>query len=154
MSSLVRLRAHVAGALARGLASGQDEAGFGLVESLISVGLAATGLMAVAGLMAAGAGLQMRSRDTGRAAMAAVQQMERLRILPAVDARVQLGGSLTGPLQNNYSAQVNVPPAGIVRLRWLVQQGPANSLQITVRAEPDIEKARTSDVVGLVWRPQ
>jgi hypothetical protein len=47
-----------------------------------------------------------------------------------------------------------VPPAGIVRLRWLVQQGPANSLQITVRAEPDIEKARTSDVVGLVWRPQ
>jgi hypothetical protein len=85
--------------------------------------------------------------------MAAVQQMELLRILPSVDPRVQLGGSLTAPLQN-YNTVVNVQPAGIVRLRWLVQQGPANSLQITVRAEPDIEHTRPSEVRGLVWRPQ
>ncbi len=127
------------------------EQGFGLVESLLSVGIAATGLLAVAGLLAAGANLQRSSRDGGRAGMAAMQQLEVLRALPRTDARVQIGGNLAANV-NNYNALVNVPPAGQVRVRWLVQAGPAGTLDISVRAEPVVPGARRSDVRTLLWR--
>lgn len=127
------------------------ERGFGLVESLVSVGIAATGLLAVAGLMAAGAGLQRNSRDGGRSGMAAMQQLEVLRMVPRTDARVQVGGNLTANV-NNYNGMVNVPPAGQVRVRWLVQAGPAGTLDITVRAEPLVAGARRSEVRSLLWR--
>ena len=144
----------VAGPIGRdhATAAGRAEDGFGLVESLMALGVAATGLLAVAGLMAAGATLQRRSRDGGQTGQAAVQQMERLRILPLNDARVQIGGSLTGN-QLNYTALVNVPPAGQVRVRWQVQAGPANSRAITVRAIPAVRGARISEVRNIVWRP-
>lgn len=128
-----------------------DERGFGLVESLMSVGIAAGGLLAVAGLLATGANLQRSSRDGGRAGMAAMQQLEVLRVLPRTDARVQVGGNLTAD-QNNYNGLVNVPPAGQVRVRWLVQAGPAGTLDITVRAEPLVAGARPSVVRSLLWR--
>ncbi len=128
-----------------------DERGFGLVESLMSVGIAAGGLLAVAGLLATGASLQRSSRDGGRAGMAAMQQLEVLRVLPRTDARVQVGGNLTAD-QNNYNGLVNVPPAGQVRVRWLVQAGPAGTLDITVRAEPLVAGARPSVVRSLLWR--
>lgn len=133
------------------------ERGFGLVESLLSVGIAAGGLLAVAGLLATGASLQRSSRDGGRAGMAAMQQLEVLRVLPRTDARVQTGaggapaGSLTANV-NNYNGLVNVPPAGQVRVRWLVQAGPAGTLDITVRAEPLVAGARPSVVRSLLWR--
>jgi hypothetical protein len=128
--------------------------GFGLVESVISLGIAATGLMAVAGLMAASAGMQMRSRETGRSGMAAVQQLERLRILPLTDARVQPspGGSLTSD-QPNYSAVVNLPPAGLVRVRWVVATTTFGALDVRVRAIPLDQKTRPSEVRSLLWRP-
>jgi Tfp pilus assembly protein PilV len=134
-----------------------DERGFGLVESLLSVGIAAGGLLAVAGLLATGASLQRTSRDGGRAGMAAMQQLEILRVLPRTDARVQTGaggaaaGSLTANV-NNYNGLVNVAPAGQVRVRWLVQQGPAGTLDITVRAEPVVVGGRPSVVRSLLWR--
>lgn len=133
------------------------ERGFGLVESLVSIGIAATGLMAVAGLLAAGAGLQRNSRDGGRAGMAAMQQLEVLRMLPRTDARVRTGaggapaGSLTANAAN-YNGLVNVPPTGQVRVRWRVQAGPAGTLDITVRAEPLVAGARRSEVRTLLWR--
>lgn len=127
------------------------ERGFGLVESLVSVGIAATGLMAVAGLLAVGAGLQRSSRDGGRAGMAAMQQLEVLRMLPRTDARVQVGGNLTANVIN-YNGLVNVPPTGQVRVRWLVQAGPAGALDLTVRAEPLVAGARRSEVRTLLWR--
>lgn len=117
----------------------------------MSVGIAATGLMAVAGLLAAGAGLQRNSRDGGRAGMAATQWVEVLRMLPRTDARVQTGGNLTADV-TNYNALVNVAPAGQIRVRWLVQAGPAGSLDITVRAEPLVAGARRSEVRTLLWR--
>ena len=133
------------------------ERGFGLAESLVSVGIAATGLLAVAGLMAAGAGMQRSSRDGGRSGMAAMQQLEILRMLPSSDARVQTapGGGIAGSLTANvanYNGLVNVPPAGQILVRWIVQQGPAGTLDITVRAEPAVPGARRSDVRSLLWR--
>ena len=132
-------------------ACSRDERGFGLVESVISVGIAGSGLLAVAGLLAAGASLQRNSRDGGRAGMAAMQQLEVLRMLPRTDVRVQVGGSLTANV-NNYNGLVNVAPAGQVRVRWLVQAGPAGTLDITVRAEPLVPGARRSEVRSLLWR--
>ena len=131
----------------------EDERGFGLVESIVSIGIAAGGLLAVAGLLAAGAGMQRNSRDGGRAGMAAMQQLEVLRMLPLTDPRVQTvpGGSLTANT-NNYNGLVNVAPAGQVRVRWRVQQGPAGTLDITVRAEPLVPGARASEVRSLLWR--
>ena len=128
-----------------------DERGFGLVESLMSLGVAAAGLLAVAGLLATGASLQSQSRDGGRSGMAATQQLEQLRILPRTDPRVQIGGSLVANV-NNYTALINVPPAGQVRVRWQVQAGPAGTLDITVRAIPAIQGARTSEARTLIWR--
>jgi hypothetical protein len=134
-----------------------DERGFGLVESVVSIGIAAGGLLAVAGLLAAGATMQRNSRDGGRSGMAAMQQLEVLRMLPRTDARVQTGaggaaaGSLTANVAN-YNGLVNVPPAGQVRVRWRVQQGPALTLDITVRAEPLVAGARASEVRSLLWR--
>ena len=128
-------------------APSEDERGFGLVESIVSIGIAASGLLAVAGLLAAGASMQRNSRDGGRAGMAAMQQLEVLRMLPRTDARVQTGaggaaaGSLTANVAN-YNGLVNVPPAGQVRVRWRVQAGPAGTLDITVRAEPLVAGAR------------
>jgi Tfp pilus assembly protein PilV len=131
----------------------EDERGFGLVESIVSIGIAAGGLLAVAGLLAAGASMQRNSRDGGRSGMAAMQQLEVLRMLPQTDPRVQTvpGGSLTANV-NNYNGMVNVPPAGQVRVRWRVQPGPAGTLDITVRAEPLVAGARASEVRSLLWR--
>jgi Tfp pilus assembly protein PilV len=130
----------------------KDEQGFGLIESVIAIGVAAVGLLAIAGLMAAGANLQQRSRDGGRSGMAAIQMLEQLRLLPRTDARVQIGGSLTADIAG-YTALVDVPPAGRIRVRWVVQAGPAGSRDITVRAIPAQPQARTSEVRSLVWRP-
>ena len=143
-------------------AQGGDERGFGLVESVMSMGIAAAGLLAVAGLMAAGAGLQRNSRDGGRAGMAAMQQLEQLRILPRTDARVQVGGSLTANVAN-YNTLVDAPPAGRLRVRWQVLAGPAGTVEIRVRTirvtaggGPEVAVAdgsRQSEVRSLVWRP-
>lgn len=128
-----------------------DARGFGLVESLMSLGIAAAGLLAVAGLMAAGANVQARSRDGGRAGLAAMQQLEQLRMLRRTDARVQVGGALTANIAN-YNVLVDAPPAGRLRVRWMVQPGPAGTLDITVRAIPDIPGARASEARSLLWR--
>jgi len=135
----------------------RGEQGFGLVESLLSVGIAAAGLLAVAGLLATGASLQRTSRDGGHAGMAAMQQLELLRVLPRNDPRVQpgAGGAPAGSLVanvNNYNALVNVPPAGQIRVRWVVQGGPAGTIDITVRAEPVVTGGRPSTARSLVWR--
>ena len=155
--TLARIRSFLIRRARRLRVPAHDERGFGLVESVISVGIAGSGLLAVAGLLAAGASMQRNSRDGGRAGMAAMQQLEVLRMLPRTDARVQPGaggaaaGSLTANVAN-YNGLVNVPPAGQVRVRWLVQAGPAGTLDISVRAEPLVAGARRSDVRSLLWR--
>lgn len=138
-----------------------EDRGFGLVESLISVGVAGTGLLAVAGLLATAASLQQKSRDGGHAGVAAMQQLEVLRILPRNDVRLTVGGNLFNNVAN-HTAIVNAAPAGQIRVRWLVQAGPAGSLDITVRAQPVIAgglqaerpdaSTRASQVRTLLWR--
>ena len=150
-------QAPAAAAMAHAADASRGEQGFGLVESLLSVGIASAGLLAVAGLLATGARLQRNSRDGGRAGMAAMQQLEVLRMLPTNDPRVQTagGGAPAGSLTANvanYNALLTVAPAGQTRVRWGVQRGPANTLDITVRAEPVVAGGRPSTVRSLVWR--
>lgn len=128
-----------------------DARGFSLLDSLVSLGVASTGMLAVAGLMATGSTVQQRSREGGRSGMAAIQVLEQLRLLPRTDARVQVGGSLTAPLPN-YSSTVTVPALGQLRVLWLVQPGPAGSLDITVRATPVVAGPRPSEARTLLWR--
>ena len=151
MPLLTKLRSRLCGPRGRQERLHHED-GFGLVESVMSMGIAATGLMAVAGLLAASAGMQMRSRETGRSGMAAVQQLERLRILPLTDARVQVGGSLTAD-QADHSAVVNLPPAGLVRVRWVVATTTFGALDVRVRAVPLDVKTRPSEARSLLWRP-
>jgi len=139
---LRRLRA----ALRRG-----DRRGFSLVDSLVSLGVASAGMLAVAGLMATGATVQQRSREGGRSGMAAIQVLEQLRMLPRTDPRVQIGGSLVADVAN-YNTIVAATPMGRVRVRWLVQAGPAGSLDITVQATPLVVGPRPSQARSLVWR--
>jgi hypothetical protein len=97
--------------------------------------------------------MQRNSRDGGRSGMAAMQQLEQLRILPRTDPRVQAGnGSLTADV-NGFTTLVDVPPAGQVRVRWQVVDGPAGAVEIRVRAIPTVPGARESEVRSLVWRP-
>lgn len=134
-----------------------DARGFSIIDSLVSLSVASAGMLAVAGLMATGATVQQRSREGGRSGMAAIQQLERLRMLPRLDPRVQTGaggaaaGSLTADVAN-YSALINDSPMGQVRVRWRVQAGPAGSLDITVRAIPVVTGPRPSEARSLVWR--
>ena len=109
-------------------------------------------MLATSGLLATSAAMQMRARESGRSGMAAVQQLERLRILPLTDARVQVGGSLTAD-QPNKSAIVNLPPTGPVRVRWVVSTTTFGALEVRVRAIPLTQNARASEVRSLLWRP-
>jgi Tfp pilus assembly protein PilV len=130
---------------------GGDARGFSIIDSLVSLSVASAGMLAVAGLMATGATVQQRSREGGRSGMAAIQFLEQLRMLPRSDARVSVGGSLTANVAN-HNALINVAPMGQVQVRWLVQAGPAGSLDITVRAVPVIAGPRPSEARSLVWR--
>lgn len=128
-----------------------DAHGFSIIDSLVSLSVASAGMLAVAGLMATGATVQQRSREGGRSGMAAIQFLEQLRMLPRNDLRVSVGGSLTADVAN-HNALIDVAPMGQVRVRWLVQAGPAGSLDITVRAIPVVAGPRPSEARSLVWR--
>lgn len=125
--------------------------GFGLVESLVAMGIAATGLIAVAGLMAVGANQMASSRDGGMASMVATSRLERLRMLPHNAAARQIGGSLTASL-GDHSEVIADPVAGQFTVRWEITAGPAGTLEIAVLARPSNQLGRPSTVRGMVWR--
>ena len=79
--------------------------------------------------------------------------IEELRGLALTDARVQVGGSLTAD-EADHSAVVNLPPAGLVRVRWVVAATTFGALEVHVRAIPlENSNSRMSDVRSLLWRP-
>ena len=125
--------------------------GVGLVESLVSMGIAAAGLLAVAGLMAVGAQQMASSRDGGLASLVATSRLERLRMLPQVAAARQVGGSLWANVAT-HTELVTDPVAGRIRVRWEITAGPAGTLQVAVRALPENPRSRPATVQGMVWR--
>lgn len=125
--------------------------GIGLVESLVSMGIAAGGLLAVAGLMAVGAQQMAAARDGGLASRVAASQFERLRMLPQVSAARQIGGSLTANVAT-HTAVILDPVSGRVRVRWQITAGPAGTLEVAVIALPDNARSRPGTIRGMLWR--
>jgi Tfp pilus assembly protein PilV len=125
--------------------------GFGLVESLVSMGIAAVGLLAVAGLLVVGAQMQASSRDGGVASSLATTRLEQLRMLPQVHPSRQVGGSLANNVAT-HSEVVMHPVAGRIQVRWVIATGPAQTLDVTVQARPDNTRARAATLRGLLWR--
>jgi len=125
--------------------------GFGLVESLVSMGMAATGLLAVATLMAVGAQQLASARDGGIASTLATSRLEQLRMLPHVHASRQFGGSLTANVATHSEAVVH-PVAGRVEVRWVIGAGPAQTLDVMVVARPANLRSRPATLRGLLWR--
>lgn len=125
--------------------------GFGLVESLVSMGIAATGLIAVAGLMAVSANQMATTRDGGRASALAVSRLERLRMLPHNHAQRQVGGSLTANVATHSEILIDAQ-ARQFTVRWEIVAGPAGTRDIAVRVIPANAQSRVADVRGLLWR--
>lgn len=129
----------------------QGREGFGLVESLVSMGIAAGGLLAVAGLLVLGAQLQANARDGGVASTLATGRLEQLRMLPDVHPSRQIGGSLAANVVT-HAEVVTHPVAGRIQVRWVIAAGPAQTLDITVLARPDNLHSRAATIRGLLWR--
>jgi Tfp pilus assembly protein PilV len=125
--------------------------GFGLVESLISMGIAASGLLAIAGLMVIGAQQQASARDGGLASSLATSRLEQLRMLPHVHPARQIGGSITANVAP-FAETVVHPVAGRIQVRWVIRAGPAQTLDVTVVAIPDNRRSRQTRLRGLLWR--
>lgn len=125
--------------------------GIGLVESLISMGIATAGLLAVAGLMAVGTQQMAAARDGGLASRVATSQFERLRMLPQVSAARQIGGALDANVVT-HTAVVDDPVSGRVRVRWQITAGPAGTLEVAVIALPENTRSRPATIRGMLWR--
>ncbi len=87
-----------------------DEAGFTLVEALISIVILVFGLIAVANLLFVAASSNRVAGDATVAANVAQQQLERLRNMPYATLRGQVG--------THQSGQQDVPGAGTVDVDW------------------------------------
>ncbi len=109
-----------------------------LIEVLGAMMVTVVGVVAVATLILYGIGLQVQSRDATMANALAKSKIEELTIsLPAVG----------GDLDNNVTGY-NDTPTGFTR-RWEVKDGPANTLDVTVRVIAENPTAAVSPVVDV-----
>jgi len=115
-----------------------SQRGMSLIEVLGAMMVTVVGVVAVATLILYGIGLQVQSRDATMANALAKSKIEELTIsLPAVG----------GDLDNNVTGY-NDTPTGFTR-RWEVKDGPANTLDVTVRVIAENPTAAVSPVVDV-----
>ncbi len=126
---------------------GGSETGTSLVEALVSTGVTAFGVLAVAALFLYGIRLQAVSRDGSTATELAVSRLEQLRMLPNVAPQRQNGGNLTSVVDTAHSATV-----GSFQVLWLVTDGPATTKDVTVVVKSINTMARPAQIEGLLWR--
>jgi hypothetical protein len=125
---------------------GGSETGTSLVEALVSTGVTAFGVLAVAVLFLYGTRLQTVSRDGSSSTELAVAQLEYLRVLPTAAAQRQNGGSLTSDVANYFTT------VGNFKVRWTVANGPATTKDVIVSVRPINAIARPAQIEGLLWR--
>jgi len=108
-----------------------SEAGFSLVEVLVSTVILTIGLTAMAQLLAVATTMHADAREATRSTQLAQEQIDRLVRQPFTAAAVQITG--TNTLVANTANYFNLPAPGITR-RWRVVAGPApNTRLLTVR---------------------
>jgi len=128
------------------------EAGFTLVEALISVLVLVVGLMGVANLFALAASSNSTANHSTAAVAEATETMERLKAIPFL--RLVPGGDLDNPLPvaalpgppgtpspvtpNTYNRIREVPGVGVIRTTWRIDRpgaGGPDTLFIRVRSQ-------------------
>jgi type IV pilus modification protein PilV len=108
-----------------------SEAGFSLVEVLVSTLVLTIGLVAMAQLLVVGTVMHTDAREATRSTQLAQEQIDRLVRQPFANAALQITGVNT--LGANVANYFDLPQAGITR-RWNVVAGPvANTRLLTVR---------------------
>lgn len=121
------------------------EAGFTLIEALISMVILIVGIAGIANLFFVAANTNaVANRMTGTA-LAASEQLERLKAAPFDDAALTVGGpaclydgTAACPTDcTTYCRADNIPGVGAIRTRWVIQQviGDVQTLYIVVRSE-------------------
>jgi type II secretory pathway pseudopilin PulG len=139
-------------------AAGHPEAGFTLVEALMSMVILSFGLIAVANLFLVGGTSNKAANQSTAATTQAVEVMERLKAIPFTTLMAATGGNLdftsssgTGSISNctepatancviagNFNMQRDLAGVGRVRVRWRIVApgaGGTDTLFIAVRAE-------------------
>lgn len=119
------------------------DAGFSLIESLISIAVIATGTLGVATLFVVGTGLQISARDSTTTTQLAVAEVERIRMLPVSAAERANGGSLTANVANHFAVR------GTTTLRWVIANGPACGPSVWAGPAAPVECTRIITVVGV-----
>ncbi len=106
------------------------DAGFTLVEVLVSTLVLTIGLVAIAGLLGVSTNMHASAREASRSTRLAQAKIDELMKLNFGTApAVAVGGSLAANVANYFDA-----PVAAVTRRWLVQAGPAaNTRVLTVR---------------------
>jgi Tfp pilus assembly protein PilV len=109
------------------LKSSKSEAGFSMVELMISLVVLLFGVLAVLVLIINGVQLQTYARELTTANNLAKDKLEELRVIPAANAQRGIGGSLAADVANHF----DVPQAPF-RRRWTVALGPARTHDVTI----------------------
>lgn len=109
----------------------RSQRGLSLIEVLIAMLVTTVGVMAVALLIVYGINLQTVSRHSTRANGLAKQKIEQFQVIDPDSPELAIGGSLATNIANHYDET-----EGFVR-RWEVLNGPANTLEVRVRVEPN-----------------
>jgi len=137
-----------------------SDAGFSLIESVVSIAIVASGVLGVATLFVAGTSLQVNARDGTTALNLVVAEVERLRMLPPTTTERANGGSLTANTANHFVVR------GTTTLRWTIADGPAcgpvtwagptNPVEctkiVTMVGVAQNNRAMTPRVVTQLWR--
>jgi hypothetical protein len=114
---------------------GRAEAGFTLVEALISIVVLVFGLLAITNLMLVAASSNSVGNQSTATAAVASQTLENLKAVPF--ATLAQGGSVTADATGYFQDDV-VPGVGVVHTRWQIVQraGDRQTLFIHVVSEP------------------
>ena len=121
--------------------------GIGLIEALVAMGITSVVLTGASVLMLYGVRMQKLAGDRTSGRAVAMQQLERLRVLPPTAPGKQIGGNLAANVANYFS----VATPGFTT-RWVVAAGPAGTRNVTLVAVPATPSQPTVQVLGRLWR--
>lgn len=115
--------------------------GFTLIELMIAIIIISVGLLGMGSVMASSSQLQSLSISRAEMTSAAENKTEELRVYgftsstSALRALIAVGGDLAGPI-GSYSDSTQSLSGRWYYRRWQIENGPAGTLQVTVRVLP------------------